>query len=250
MQVCDTASPFTVCAHSYYMYEVTCLPLCHTEGEVTAVLSAITNICSEHNKNLVQCKFIALCLFQHTVPACYTFTRHADSLSTARTDPAYKGKFLCTWHPHLLEYLHQCFQLLLNSLLMAACCVSIDFTYTLQAFHKTDWALSIVVCWGMCWNSWTETNSYQGRILEGWGCHFFFLFWKPKIFSVREIKQVASLLYVWKDGDWCSKVSHVKDPQILNVWSRREGGSETSQGLCHLIHLFYWWPSVAVINRS
>ena len=159
-------------------------------------------------------------------------------------------KFLCTWHPHLLEYLHQCFQLLLNSLLMAACCVSIDFTYTLQAFHKTDWALSIVVCWGMCWNSWTETNSYQGRILEGWGCHFFFLFWKPKIFSVREIKQVASLLYVWKDGDWCSKVSHVKDPQILNVWSRREGGSETSQGLCHLIHLFYWWPSVAVINRS
>ena len=159
-------------------------------------------------------------------------------------------KFLCTWHPHLLEYLHQCFQLLLNSLLMAACCVSIDFTYTLQAFHKTDWALSIVVCWGMCWNSWTETNSYQGRILEGWGCHFFFLFWKPKIFSVTEIKQVASLLYVWKDGDWCSKVSHVKDPQILNVWSRREGGSETSQGLCHLIHLFYWWPSVAVINRS
>lgn len=92
MQVCDTASPFTVCAHSYYMYEVTCLPLCHTEGEVTAVLSAITNICSGHNKNLVQCKFIALCLFQYTVPACYTFTRHADSLSTARTDPAYKRK--------------------------------------------------------------------------------------------------------------------------------------------------------------
>lgn len=76
------------------LYVETCLPLCHIEGDVTAVLSAITNICSERNKNLVQCKFIALSLFQYTVPVCYTFTRHAGSLTTAHTDPAYKCKVI------------------------------------------------------------------------------------------------------------------------------------------------------------
>lgn len=79
-------------------------------------------------------------------------------------------KVLCTCHPNWLVYL----QPLWNPNLTADWCVFIDFTYSLQVFHKTDWGLSIVVCRGMCWNSWTETNSYQedfGGVVGGWkGC--------------------------------------------------------------------------------
>lgn len=75
----------------------------------------------------------------------------------------------------------------LKSLISSGYCFSTDLTYSLQVFHKND--LSVVVCWGMCWNS--SASTHLRECVDGY--FFGLLFSSPRLFKSGKCELIHSV---------------------------------------------------------
>lgn len=134
MQVCDTACLFTVNEFALRCEKMFCLSKCQIKKRDFSV-----------PKNLHTTRApskISLMLIPTLKDSSFWLRVH--SVSSLNVKP--RMFFLET---NLLV-------VSLKSLISSGYCFSTDLTYSLQVFHKND--LSVVVCWGMCWNSSASTH--------------------------------------------------------------------------------------------